>query len=249
MIDNYEYVSYSFSLISQGKHKFYSLTMPSDILAKSCFVTNRFDDPIEGFQRILDKKRAQEIASYIDNGLGTIPSAIILSAQKNSDFKVTGGGKTVKFKVTPKSFLILDGQHRVYGFNLANTEVRVPVIIYNNLSRRDESRIFIDINTKQKPVPNELLLDIKNLAEYENDLEKFYREIFDLFHENSNSALFGLTSSKTKSTSKISRVTFNSAMKLIHRIFINRSVDEAYVILNNYLEAFSIGLNKKGVEK
>ena len=242
------FVSYSVALISQGRHKFYSLTMPSDVLAESCFVTNRYEDPIEGFQRILDKKRAQQIADYIDNGLGTIPTAIVLSAQKQAEFQVTGGSKTVKFKITPKSFLVLDGQHRVYGFHLAKTDVRIPVIIYNGLSRRDESRIFIDINTKQKPVPNELLLDIKNLAEYENDLERFYREIFNLFHESSDSALYGLTTPATKSTNKISRVTFNSSMQLISRIFINKRPEESYFILNSYLKAFLIGLSRKGIE-
>ena len=34
----------------------------------------------------------------------------------------------------PEAFLILDGQHRVYGFSLAKTSLRVPVVIYNNLT-------------------------------------------------------------------------------------------------------------------
>ncbi|MEO0332716.1 MAG: DGQHR domain-containing protein, partial [Bacteroidota bacterium] len=171
-------VSYAAVLISQGKHRFYSLAMPSDTLAQTCFVSTRYDDPAEGFQRSLNKGRAKEIADYIDEGLGTIPTAIILSAQEESDFEYNSSTKTLSFKRVPKAFLILDGQHRVYGFTLANTAVRVPVIIYNGLSRRDETRLFIDINTKQRPVPNELLLDIKSLAEYENDLEAILREVF-----------------------------------------------------------------------
>src|SRR5690606_40121758 len=72
----------SVSLVRQGEHRFYSFTMPSDILAETCYVINRDEDPIEGFQRELDKKRAMEIANYIDSGLGTIPSSIVLSAQE-----------------------------------------------------------------------------------------------------------------------------------------------------------------------
>ena len=72
------------SLITQGKHKFYSFTMESDILAKVCFVISRDEDPTTGFQRNLDERRAREIADYIDNGLGTIPSSIVLSAQKEA---------------------------------------------------------------------------------------------------------------------------------------------------------------------
>src|SRR5207248_1145328 len=150
------------------KHRFYTLTAPSDILAKTCFVSTRYDDPKEGFQRLLDKNRAQQIADYIDEGFGSIPNSIVLSAQPEAELKVIGRGKTIEFKDTPKAFLILDGQHRVYGFALAKTTLRVPVVVYNDLSRKDESRLFIDINTKQRPVPNELLLDIKKLAEYES---------------------------------------------------------------------------------
>jgi DGQHR domain-containing protein len=249
MTQEEKFHSYSISLVTQGEHKFYTLTVPSEILAKTCFISSREDDPKEGFQRLLDEKRAQQIADYIDNGFGTIPTAIILSAQPDAQLEITGKGKTLKFKEHPKAFLILDGQHRVYGFNLAKTSVRIPVVIYNNLSRRDESRIFIDINTKQKPVPNELLFDIKNLAEYENDNETFLRVIFDLFHEKSESILLGLTSSADKSRTKLSRVTFNSAFVLITKYFGDKDPEEVYEICNNYLTSIYHGLRKLGLEK
>lgn len=244
-----QFHSYSISLVTQGEHKFYTLTMPSEILAKTCFISSREEDPKEGFQRLLDEKRAQQIADYIDNGLGTIPTAIILSAQPEAELEITGKGKTIKFKEHPKAFLILDGQHRVYGFNLAKTSVRIPVVIYNNLSRRDESRIFIDINTRQKPVPNELLFDIKNLAEYENDNETFLREIFDLFHENPHSILLGLTSPAEKSRLKLSRVAFNAAFSLITKYFGDKEPQEVFEICNNYLISIFNGLRKLGLEK
>jgi len=73
---------FAISLVTQGVNKFYTLTMPTDILGRTCFVTSRDEDPIKGFQRVLDKNRAQEIANYIDNRHGSIPSAIILSAHR-----------------------------------------------------------------------------------------------------------------------------------------------------------------------
>jgi hypothetical protein len=60
----------SVSLVRQGEHRFYSLTIPSDVLSETCFVISREEDPLEGFQRELDRKRAQEIAEYIDLALG-----------------------------------------------------------------------------------------------------------------------------------------------------------------------------------
>ena len=76
---------YAARLISQGKHRFFTLTMQSDVLAHTCMVETRFDNPLEGFQRKLDEKRAQEIADYIDAGFGTIPSSIVLSAQPEAE--------------------------------------------------------------------------------------------------------------------------------------------------------------------
>ena len=82
--------------------------MPSSVLAETCFVINREEDPIKGFQRELDLKRAQEIANYIDNGLGTIPSAIVLSAQEDAEFEYNSKTKTLNFKPIKKAFLIID---------------------------------------------------------------------------------------------------------------------------------------------
>ncbi len=237
--------SYSCSLITQGSSKFYSLTMPSEILGETCFVSTRYDDPIEGFQRVLDKNRAQEIADYIDNNIGTIPTAIILSAQNEADFHYDSKKKTLDFLSIPKAFLILDGQHRVFGFRLAKTSVRVPVIIYNNLTRKEETRLFIDINTKQRPVSTELLLDIKSLAEYENAFEYNSRAIFDLFNTRSDSALLGVMSPFEKSNGKITRTTFNSAIKPIYYVFGNHETEEIFDFLNSYLKVMIWGFRKR----
>jgi len=240
---------YSVSYITQGNHRFYTLSMPSDVLAQSCFVSTRDEDPREGFQRLLDRKRAAEIAAYIDNGFGSIPTSIILSAQPEAELEIVGRGKTLQFKPSPRAFLILDGQHRVYGFSLAKTSLRVPVVIYNGLSRRDESRLFIDINTRQRPVPSELLLDIKRLAEYENTEEQLMRELFDLFNEEPESPLLGMLSPSKKSENKITRVTFNAAMKPLLPILCEQEVDYIFQALSQYLETFIYGLKSLKLDK
>ena len=72
--------------------------------------------------------------------------------------------------------------------------VSVPVVIYNRLTRAQECRLFMDINTKQRPVPNELLLDIRRLSEVETETEALLHNVFDLFHTRKDSALAGLLS-------------------------------------------------------
>ncbi len=246
--DTHPILRYSVSFVTQGRHRFYTLTMPSNILAATCFVSSRYDDPHEGFQRLLDEDRAKQIAEYIDTGLGTIPNSIVLSAQPAAELEVVGRGKTLQFRQSPRAFLILDGQHRVYGFSLARTELRVPVVIYNGLSRKDESRLFIDINTKQRPVPNELLLDIKKLAEYETDTEQLLREIYDLFNNDYESPLLGMLSPAERTRGKLSRVTFNAAVKPLVAAFAGNEAPAIYRALSAYIRAFIVAADEKGAK-
>ncbi len=240
---------YSISRIRQGRHVFCSATIPSDVLAKCCFVISRGDDSEKGFQRFLDENRAKDIANYIDHGLGTIPGSIVLSAQSEACFEIISGGKTLQFKPHDRAFLIIDGQHRIYGFSMSKSSLRIPVVIYSGLSRRDETRLFIDINSKQKGVPNELLLDIKKLAEHETDIEENLRVIFDLFMNEAESSLFGKLTPSTRAKNKISRVTFNSAVKSIINLFIQKTSEESYEILNAYYTAFIYGLSQIDAEE
>jgi DGQHR domain-containing protein len=163
--------------------------------------------------------------------------------------RIIGRGKTLEFADRPGAFLILDGQHRVYGFSKAQTQLRVPVVVYNGLSRRDETRLFIDINTKQRPVPAQLLLDIKRLAEIEDSSESTLREIFDQFHQNLDSCLSGITAPSESQKNKITRVTFNSSVKPLLELFAGRDVSEIYTILNNYLTAIASAMSKKSSEQ
>lgn len=227
--------SYAAVLLTQGEHRFYQLAMPSDVLGSCTFVSTRDDDPERGFQRLLDVKRAKEIALYIDSGHGTIPTSVILSAQESCGLEYESRNKTVSFEISPNSFLILDGQHRTYGFKLAETKIRVPVIIYDGLSRQDESRLFIDINSKQRGVPSELLLDIKKQADYENTEEQLFRDVFDKMSADASSPLFGRLSPSKRVKSKISRVTFNAALKSIYPALATRNSSDIQSILSEYL--------------
>lgn len=240
-------VRYAISLVRQGEHRFYTLTMPSKVLAACSFATTKDENPTEGFQRVLDVKRAQAIADYIDNG-GTIPSSVVLSAQPESNFRSVDRSKTAAFKFCPHSFLIIDGQHRVFGFAKAKTAFRVPVVIYDNLSKEQEARLFIDINTKQRPVPKELLLAIKSLARDESDIEAALSQVFDLFHSDSKSALIGWTSSTKKATAKLDRVTFNAGLRPHLGLFEGKAIDQTYTIWNSYFAAVMSGLRDKNIE-
>jgi DGQHR domain-containing protein len=241
-------ISYTASLITQGNHRFHTLSMPSDVLAETCVVEPRDEEPERGFQRALDRKRAEDIAKYIDIGFGTIPTSIVLSAQPEAELEYSRRTRTLSFNKIPRAFLILDGQHRVYGFRLANSRLRVPVVIYNNLSRAEECRLFMDINTKQRPVPNELLLDISRLADTETDLEALFHDVFDRFNSDQKSPLFGLMSPSARRKGKISRVTFNAALKAIGDAFTDSDAEDVYRALSSYMHSCLAGLRLHNAE-
>lgn len=239
---------YAARLITQGRHRFFTLTLRSDVLAKTCMVETRLENPLEGFQRTLDPKRAQEIADYIDSGFGTIPCSIVLSAQPEAELDYSSKTQVLRFKKVPRAFLILDGQHRVYGFHKAKTSLRVPVVIYNGLTRSEEARLFIDINTKQRPVPNELLLDIKRMADAETDVDALQRDVYDLFNSRNDSPLIGLMSPSTRSRGKISRVTFKVALNSIWRTIADSDPETLYLVLRSYLAVWAAALRKRDAQ-
>ncbi len=229
-------------IVTQGRHRFYSLALSSDVLAACCTADTRAENPIDGFQRLLDRRRAVEIAKYIDKGFGTTPCAVILSAQPKAHLRYDRESGLLRFRRDAGAFLIIDGQHRIFGFHLAKRRIKVPVVVYNKLTRAQECQLFMDINTKQRPVPQELLLDIRRLSETETAAEALLHDVFDLFNKKPDSALKELLSPAERRKGTISRVTFNAAMKPLERIFQEACAEDVYTALNRYLTVCAEGL-------
>lgn len=245
IVKNKDYYSLATILVKQGKYRYYIASMPSEYLRDTCFTVTREEDPLEGFQRRLDESRAEEIAEYIDSGNGSIPTAIILSAQEEADLEHNTKNKTISFSNKEKSFLVIDGQHRVWGFIKANSNVRVPVVIFEGLTRKEEAQLFIDINTTQQKVPDALLLDVKTLLENETMEEKRCSDLFEFFYTKEDSILYGHLARAETQVGKISRKLFNSSVKeVLNNRLKDVNIDKSYIALNNYLRAFSTVLSE-----
>jgi DGQHR domain-containing protein len=240
-------ISYPALLLSQNQHRFYFSTIPVADLFASCFVARRDEDPASGFQRALNEPRADDIARYLAEGSGSIPSNIVLSAQEIATFNYERRTKSLSFSPAPRAFLVLDGQHRLWGYQKCRVRHRVPVAIYDGLSRAEEAKLFIDINTTQRGVPAALLLDIKQLAQIESAKETTLRELFDRLNEEAQSPLAGKLSSARSVAGKISRVTFNKAVGsvLTGGVLLETEPENRYRLLQNYLNAFDAELADK----
>lgn len=221
----------------QNNRTFYSLIINSKILREVCFISRREEDNKKGFQRLLNESRAKDIARYLDQEKGVIPSALILSAQDKTKLSFDKQSSKLMFSIVKDSFLVIDGQHRLFGLMQANEDYDMPVIVFTNLNSAAEVNLFIDINTTQKGVPSALLLDIKQLAGKETKLEELQRELFDLL--NSDSAIAGLLSPNKSTSGKISRTAFNEATKNVFESgpVSDQSIDIVYKAVKNYLAA------------
>lgn len=231
--------SYPAMPLTQNDMTFYLVTIPVEDIFPFCFVSRRVENSIDGFQRALDINRAIDIARYLDNSSGSIPTNMVLSAQKEAAVEYNYKTKTLKFKRFNNSFLVIDGQHRLFGYGLTTKKHRVPVAIYSGLTRTEEASLFIDVNTNQRGVPAALLLDIKQVAEREDESETILRIFFDKFSDDSDSPFCGYMSPSESKSGKISRVLFNKAFLpiLSNNVIQKLHEDKQYLLLKNYFKA------------
>lgn len=158
-----------------GKYTCYSFMIEPDKLLKMGFVLHRTDTSqkaFETYQRMIKKQRIKEICKYINGSgknQGFFPNSIIvnLNSKRSPEFTPVkcpphNSSCDVGILKLPKKYrsaFIIDGQHRLYGY--ANTEWRkkhtIPVVAFVRLPEQEQTKIFVDINHKQKSVPTNLL--------------------------------------------------------------------------------------------
>lgn len=241
--------SYPCLSLPQNTHRYFLTSIPVSDLFAYCFVSSRAEDSIQGFQRQLNGSRAEDIARYLNKDGGSIPTNIVLSAQPHAHATYNSRLKTISFDRVDKAFLVLDGQHRLWGyqkcFERYQKDLRVPVSIYTSLTRAEETRLFIDINTKQVGVPAALLLDIQQLANLESARDSILRFLFDGIHKTNSLWLSGRMSPSKSVAGKVSRVSFNKAVGQALDSSILRDIDnpKRLILIVNYLTAFERALD------
>ena len=232
---------YSTLKLEQNGHSFFLTTIPIDDLFDYCVVIRRNENPTEGFQRRLSESRAKEIAEYLNTEGNSISVNIVLSAQPEAELVHVRENKSISYQRVAGAFVILDGQHRLWGYHKCAARHRVPVAIYEGLSRPDETRLFVDINTKHQGVPKSLILDVKSLAGSESDDEKQLRELFDRLNTDEESPLYNKLSGAQSCSGKLSRIAFNAAVsRALKRDSLRRlsSKDKQYDLILKFLRAF-----------
>ncbi|MCA0386309.1 MAG: DGQHR domain-containing protein [Firmicutes bacterium] len=154
-----------------GGYTYYSFSIEPEKLLKIGYVLHRSEvnqNMMPSYQRIIKKKRLQEVRSFINEG-GYFPNSIIINIHTNgkglsfdqSSNKVDGTLSKIGILHIPKRYrsaYIIDGQHRLYGYSdsVYSTTNTIPVVAFVDLERSEQIKLFMDINENQKAVPKSL---------------------------------------------------------------------------------------------
>jgi len=215
-------------------HSFYSFSIEPSFLLRIGYILHRTDSDIEAseaYQRLVSKKRLQDIGKYIDRG-GYFPNSIIVNIETSRNRKLKfdyanpidhDSATSLGVLHLPKAYrsaFIIDGQHRLYGYSCSRSKSHhtIPVVAFVNLPTAEQARIFVDINHQQKSVPTNLL-----------------RSIMADFNWNSEDSGAAISALKTR---LLSRMNFNDASPFFKRIILaeEKSTDTRCLTLETIIK-------------
>jgi len=146
---------------------FYVFSLPASELRKIAYVSERTkDNPEEGIERNLIRSRCKKIGKYIQSQMAIFPNSIIIALEDTARFEPDGanGNGTICIPRKPSQALILDGQHRLYGFDYAgDKDMGLLIVAFIDIPIKMKAHIFRMINGEQKPVNRSLVYDLLDL--------------------------------------------------------------------------------------
>lgn len=160
MEKQYNYIKTSF----QG-NDIYTISMNvSDIIPLYYVATRGVSSESGAVQRVLNKARISKIRDFILEGNSFVNSFIL--NWTDSEHLPVINENTLTLNLLEKQAQILDGQHRLAGLkeavaadgSVGNQIVLVSILI--NLDTNNAAKIFLNINSEQKPVPKSLIYDL-----------------------------------------------------------------------------------------
>jgi DNA sulfur modification protein DndB len=187
---------------------------------------------------LLGKARAKKIADYINQG-NVIPGALILSAQKGVIKGYDKNLKKLKVSNAPGSFLVIDGQHRLYGAHQSGSDIPLSVCIFDKLEKQQEVQYFLDVNGLQRGVPKALQLELTKFTAEPNTREDILLRLFDELDNMAASPLSGRLSRTKSIPGKLSHVPFQAGIKstLDKSPMITFDFEQKRNVLINFLSA------------
>ncbi|MGE9943232.1 DGQHR domain-containing protein [Bariatricus sp. SGI.161] len=196
---------------TMGGFEYYEFSIEPEKLLKIGYVLHRSEankNMMPTYQRIIKKKRLKEVQTFI-NGGGYFPNSLIISIDTNgkgiqfdlSPTKVEGSLSRLGVLHLPKRYhsaYIIDGQHRLYGYSdtVFASKNTIPVVAFIDLERKEQLKLFMDINENQKAVSKTLRVTLNSDMLWDSDDYNARREalrskIAQMCGEEASSPLLG----------------------------------------------------------
>ena len=153
------------ALLLQKDPAVYVVALPGKWLLGHTTPVWRLNDPMKGFQRIVNENRARQIARTVIDQERTFPNAITLA----SDVKRLEFADCALSLPEASKFLVVDGQHRLYAQNYSSKDAQYACIVHLNKTEQDMAELFLEINDNQKRVPSSLRWDLVRLVRPADD--------------------------------------------------------------------------------
>lgn len=219
-----------------GGFEYYSFSIEPERLLKIGYVLHRNEankDMMPTYQRLIKRKRLNEIQKFVDKG-GYFPNSVIISIDTNKrGVHFEPRGEQVENCISrfgilylPKKYrsaYIIDGQHRLYGYSDSKYSKTnsIPVVAFVDLDRKEQIKLFMEINENQKAVPKTLRVTLNadmlwDSDDYNERRQALRSKIAQMLAEEETSPLLGRIVSgedETTSTKCITVEAIQSALK------------------------------------
>lgn len=150
------------------------------------YVAVRGKDDIEGaVQRVLNKRRISSIKAFILAGNHFFNTFILNWTEKQ--FRPSYKNGEIKLPISSAAAQLIDGQHRLWGLREAIEidpeigEQDILVSLCMELTTSQAAKIFLNINTEQRPAPRSLIYDL--FGEVEDDIDHVINRANDIATE------------------------------------------------------------------
>lgn len=213
-----------------GGYNYYSFALEPEKLLKISYILHRVNitNDDRGYQRLVKKSRLKEIETFV-NDKGYFPNSIILNINTKNDeplnfdkLSCTHDSKLTQPVILhlPRRYhsaFIIDGQHRLYGYSNSKFKSTnsIPVVAFENLAAEEQVKLFIQINSKQKAVPTNLLTTIEaelmwNSTKYDEAISAFMSKLLAVLGEKEDSPLYRCIMLGEKASTASACVTLNT---------------------------------------
>lgn len=220
-----------------GGHEYYSFSIEPERLLKIGYVLHRNEankNMMPTYQRLIKKKRLQQVQEFINEG-GYFPNSLIISIDTHgkglvfdqSATKVEGALSRLGVLHLPKRYrsaYIIDGQHRLYGYSDSNYAKSncIPVVAFVDLDRQEQIKLFMDINENQKAVPKTLRVTLNadmlwDSDDYNQRRQALRSKIAQMFGEEETSPLMGRVVIGEDEKSLTKCITVEAIQKALNR--------------------------------